>query len=84
MTNIAPGNPDGRSSAPLPALGVPARHRHTRETPRCCLAVTIAITPVITVIGWRWHQILARDLGLRTFALAALDVVLAATMSTDG
>ncbi|MGW0576964.1 ferric reductase-like transmembrane domain-containing protein [Streptomyces sp. NPDC002920] len=48
------------------------------------LAVTFAITPVTTVTGWRWHQILARDLGLWTFALAALDLVLAATMSTDG
>ncbi|MGW5447435.1 hypothetical protein [Streptomyces asiaticus] len=26
------------------------------------LAVTFAITPVTTVTGWRWHQILARDL----------------------
>ncbi|MGX1907382.1 hypothetical protein ACWIID_00735 [Streptomyces phaeochromogenes] len=48
------------------------------------LAVTFAITPVTTVTGWRWHQILARDLGLWAFALAALDLVLAATMSTDG
>ncbi|MFF3375140.1 hypothetical protein ACFYXF_19600 [Streptomyces sp. NPDC002680] len=46
--------------------------------------MTFAITPVTTVTGRRWHQIPARDLGLWTFALAALDLVLAATMSTDG
>ncbi|MER7780422.1 hypothetical protein ABTZ21_36420 [Streptomyces sp. NPDC096191] len=48
------------------------------------LAVMFAITPVTVVNGWRWHQILARDLGLWTFALAELDLVLAATMSTGG
>jgi len=34
------------------------------NAPLLSLAVTFAVTPVTTVTGWRWHQILARDLGL--------------------
>jgi hypothetical protein len=37
-----------------------------------------------TVDPPRRHPIVARDLGLWTFALDALDLVLTATMSTDG
>ncbi|MFF8572541.1 hypothetical protein ACF07F_34585 [Streptomyces sp. NPDC015237] len=48
------------------------------------LAGTFTITPVTTDTGWRWQQILARDLGLWTFAHAERDPVPAATMSTAG
>ena len=48
------------------------------------LAASFAVTPVGTVTGWRWHQILRRDFGLWTFAFAALDLTLAATVSPEG
>ena len=39
----------------------------------------LAVTPVHTVTGWRWHIVLRRDYGLGMFAAAVLDLVLAAT-----
>lgn len=39
----------------------------------------LAVTPIHTATGWRWHIILRRDYGLGMFAAAVLDLVLAAT-----
>jgi methionine sulfoxide reductase heme-binding subunit len=48
------------------------------------LAMSFAVTPIITVTGWRWHQILRRDFGLWTFGFASLDLIIAATTSPTG
>src|SRR5947199_7338819 len=39
----------------------------------------LTVTPVHTFTGWRWHLVLRRDCGIAMFAVAALDLVLAAT-----
>jgi sulfoxide reductase heme-binding subunit YedZ len=41
------------------------------------LAGTLAVGPLGTVTGWRWHLILGRDLGLWTFVLAMVDLIIA-------
>jgi methionine sulfoxide reductase heme-binding subunit len=38
----------------------------------------LAVTPVQTITGWRWHVVLRRDFGVGTFAVAGLDLVLIA------
>ena len=38
----------------------------------------LAVTPINTVTGWRWHIILRRDYGIAMFATAATDLTLAA------
>ena len=48
------------------------------------LAGTLAVRPLTTLTGWRWHLILGRDLGLWTFGLAMLDLLIAAMTSTSG
>jgi sulfoxide reductase heme-binding subunit YedZ len=48
------------------------------------LAGAFAVTPLRTLTGWRWHLILARDLGLWTAFLALGDLVIAATTAEDG
>jgi len=48
------------------------------------LAGTLAVGPVGTVTGWRWHLILGRDLGLWTFCLAMLDLFIAAVTAPAG
>jgi methionine sulfoxide reductase heme-binding subunit len=45
---------------------------------------SFAVTPLRTVTGWRWHLILARDLGLWTAALALADVVVSMATAEDG
>lgn len=47
------------------------------------LAAAFVITPLMTLLGWRWHVILRRDFGRWTFFLALLDLILAAA-TTDG
>ena len=39
----------------------------------------LTVTPLQTFTGWRWHLVLRRDCGIAMFAVAALDLVLAAT-----
>src|SRR4051812_45078480 len=39
----------------------------------------LTVTPLHTFTGWRWHLVLRRDCGIAMFAVAALDLVLAAT-----
>ena len=39
----------------------------------------LTVTPLHTLTGWRWHLVLRRDYGIAMFAVAALDLVLAAT-----
>ena len=48
------------------------------------LAATLAVGPVATLTGWRWHLILGRDLGLWTFCLAMLDLLIAVITSPTG
>lgn len=48
------------------------------------LAGSFAITPLQTLLGWRWHVVLRRDLGRWAFGLAALDLVIAAANSERG
>jgi sulfoxide reductase heme-binding subunit YedZ len=43
----------------------------------------MTVTPVHTVTGWRWHVILRRDYGIAMFAVAATDLILAATTTGD-
>lgn len=46
-------------------------------------ALMLTVTPLVTIIGWRWHVVLRRDLGLAMFALAWTDLVLAAIATGD-
>ncbi len=46
-------------------------------------ALMLAVTPVQTVTGWRWHVVLRRDYGIASFAVASLDLTLAATTTED-
>lgn len=43
----------------------------------------MAVTPVVTVTGWRWHVVLRRDFGIGMFAVAVTDLVLAAISTGD-
>jgi len=43
----------------------------------------LAVTPIHTVTGWRWHVILRRDYGIAMFFAAATDITLAATTTGD-
>ena len=43
----------------------------------------MAVTPVHTVTGWRWHLILRRDYGIAMFGTAGLDLTLAALTTED-
>ena len=43
----------------------------------------LAVTPIHTVTGWRWHIILRRDYGVAMFAVATTDLVLAAVTTGD-
>jgi sulfoxide reductase heme-binding subunit YedZ len=43
----------------------------------------LAVTPTVTVTGWRWHVVLRRDLGIAMFALAWTDLTIAAIATGD-
>jgi len=43
----------------------------------------LAVTPVQTMTGWRWHVVLRRDYGIAMFAVAATDLTLAASTTGD-
>jgi len=43
----------------------------------------LAVTPLYTTTGWRWHIILRRDYGIAMFLTAATDITLAATTTGD-
>src|SRR5438094_3294860 len=43
----------------------------------------LAVTPIYTTTGWRWHVILRRDYGIAMFFTAATDITLAATTTGD-
>ena len=43
----------------------------------------LAVTPVHTVTGWRWHIVLRRDFGIAMFVTAAADLTLAAITTGD-
>ena len=43
----------------------------------------LAVTPIHTVTGWRWHIILRRDYGVAMFFVATTDLLLAATTTGD-
>jgi len=45
--------------------------------------VMLAVTPIHTMTGWRWHLVLRRDYGIAMFAIAATDLVLAALTTGD-
>ena len=46
-------------------------------------ATMLAVTPLHTLTGWRWHLVLRRDFGLGMFAVAGLDLTLAASTTAD-
>src|SRR2546430_11731013 len=46
-------------------------------------SMMLAVTPIHTVTGWRWHVILRRDYGIAMFFAAATDITLAATTTGD-
>src|SRR3954454_12052465 len=43
----------------------------------------LAVTPVQTITGWHWHVPLRRDLGVGMFAVAAMDLIIAALTTDD-
>ena len=43
----------------------------------------LAVTPIETMTGWRWHVVLRRDYGIAMFATAAFDLTLAAISTGD-
>ena len=43
----------------------------------------LAVTPVHTMTGWRWHLILRRDYGVAMFFTAGTDLTLAALTTGD-
>jgi methionine sulfoxide reductase heme-binding subunit len=43
----------------------------------------LAVTPVHTMTGWRWHLILRRDYGVAMFFTAGTDLILAALTTGD-
>lgn len=43
----------------------------------------LAVTPIWTVTGWRWHIVLRRDYGVAMFLVAALDLVIAAIATSQ-
>jgi DMSO/TMAO reductase YedYZ heme-binding membrane subunit len=43
----------------------------------------LAVTPVHTMTGWRWHLILRRDYGVAMFFTAGIDLTLAALTTGD-
>ena len=43
----------------------------------------LAVTPVNTMTGWRWHLVLRRDYGVAMFVVAAGDLTLAAITTGD-
>jgi methionine sulfoxide reductase heme-binding subunit len=45
--------------------------------------VSLTVTPLHTVTGWKWHRSLRRDYGLGMFAVALTDFVCAATVTGD-
>lgn len=42
------------------------------------LVMMLAVTPVHTMTGWRWHVVLRRDYGIAMFAVDVTDLTLAA------
>ena len=46
-------------------------------------ATMLVVTPLHTLTGWRWHLVLRRDCGVAMFAVAGLDLILAATTTGD-
>lgn len=48
-----------------------------------CFALMLAVTPIATLTGWRWHVPLRRDYGLAMFAIAVTDLVLAAIATSQ-
>ncbi|HVV75457.1 MAG TPA: hypothetical protein VHC43_05425 [Mycobacteriales bacterium] len=44
--------------------------------------VTMAVTPLWTMTGWRWHIVLRRDYGIAMFLIAFTDLVLAAIVTS--
>src|ERR1700730_11478640 len=47
------------------------------------LVMMLAVTPVETITGWRWHIPLRRDYGLGLFAVATADLISAAATTGD-
>jgi sulfoxide reductase heme-binding subunit YedZ len=43
----------------------------------------LAVTPLHTLTGWRWHLVLRRDYGVAMFVTAVTDLALAATTTGD-
>lgn len=45
--------------------------------------VSLTVTPLHTVSGWRWHRPLRRDYGIGMFVVALTDFICAATVTGD-
>jgi sulfoxide reductase heme-binding subunit YedZ len=43
----------------------------------------LAVTPLVTMTGWRWHVPLRRDFGIAMFSVALLDLVLSAVTTSS-
>ncbi len=43
----------------------------------------LAVTPIYTMTGWRWHTVLRRDYGIAMFVTAGTDLTLAAITTGD-
>lgn len=46
-------------------------------------ALMLAVSPLATITGWRWHVVLRRDLGIAMCAIAWTDLVIAAAVTGD-
>jgi sulfoxide reductase heme-binding subunit YedZ len=46
-------------------------------------SLMLAVTPIATMTGWRWHVPLRRDYGLAMFAVAVTDLVIAAVATSE-
>ena len=47
------------------------------------LVLMLTVTPIVTVMGWRWHVVLRRDYGIGMFLVAATDITIAAITTGD-
>jgi len=46
-----------------------------------CLWLMLAVTPIITMTGWKWHRPLRQNFGVGLFACALADFIIAATLT---
>jgi sulfoxide reductase heme-binding subunit YedZ len=77
LISVARGKPDGIShlvTSSNDVLGTSAL---------ALFVLMLAVTPLHTVTGWKWHRVLRRDFGRAMFGYACLDLVIAAALSAQ-